>query len=566
MRRRSLLGISAAVVVLAAGLVTGASAQADEAPDVTVSTSELTATAELGGSAEAALTFANHGTETRKVILGESAGDFTIQRAGAARKDVKGAANPHRLTAGTDRGDGTADTGTEAQLAEAPWESITAHPEPVMDNLVSVGPGGKVYSAGGVSNAAMVATVRAYDPVSGVWNTVAPMSTVREKPTGGFVDGKLYVTGGWTNSGSPVETTEVYDPQQDTWSKAVANPEPLAAAASAVLDGKLYTVGGCDKNVCGHTTVQSYDPAAGTWSARAPYPEPVSWTSCGAIAGRLYCAGGFTDAGGATAGTYTYDPGTDSWAKLRDMPESLWASGFTAAGGRLLVSGGSSGDVYTNAGYQYDPAADAWSALPNSGQASYRGGSACGLYRIGGSTGGFAGTTYAELLPGYDSCGSGVDWLTPDPAEFVLEPGQERAVTVTMDSANLAQPGSYTASLTVGTDRGDRVDPVRVIFKVTAPGQWGKVKGTVTSATCADGGAGAIGAATVTLSADGFHRVLRTGRDGAYALWIGEHSGPLTVIVAKDQWRARTTDVRLKGGETSDVSFALEPYPFCPKG
>ncbi|MFD4975162.1 hypothetical protein [Streptomyces sp. NPDC058424] len=40
----------------------------------------------------------------------------------------------------------------------------------------------------------------------------------------------------------------------------------------------------------------------------------------------------------------------------------------------------------------------------------------------------------------------------------------------------------------------------------------------------------------------------------------------MTVIVAKDQWRARTTDVRLKGGETSDVSFALVPYPFCPKG
>ncbi|MDR3081693.1 MAG: hypothetical protein LBV60_12335 [Streptomyces sp.] len=566
MRRRPLLGITAAAVVLAAGLVTGASAQADETPDVTVSTSELTASAELGGSTEAALTFANHGTKARKVILGESAGDFVIQRAGAARKDVKGAANPHRLTADADQSDGTDNKRTQAQPAEAPWESITAHPEPIMDNLVSVGPGGKLYSVAGVSDSTMLSTVRTYDPVSGVWDTVEPMSSVREKPTGGFIDGKLYVTGGWSSTGAPLGATEVYDPQLDTWSTAAANPEPLAAAAPAVLDGKLYAIGGCDQDVCGQTTVQSYDPAADTWSTRAPYPEPVSWTSCGAIAGRLYCAGGFTDAAGATTSTYTYDPATDSWAKLSAMPESLWASGFTAAGGRLLVSGGSNGEVFTNAGYQYDPAADKWSALPNSGQTSYRSGSACGLYRVGGSTGGFEGTADAELLPGYDSCGSGVDWLTPDPAEFVLEPGQERAVTVTMDSANLAQPGSYTASLTVGTDQGDRIDPVRVTFKVTAPSQWGKVKGAVTSAACAEGDTGALGAATVTLSADGVHRVLRTDRDGRYALWIGEHTGPLTVIVAKDRWRARTTDVRLTAGETSDVSFALEPYPFCPKG
>ncbi|MER6982492.1 kelch repeat-containing protein [Streptomyces carpinensis] len=125
------------------------------------------------------------------------------------------------------------------------------------------------------------------------------------------------------------------------------------------------------------------------------------------------------------------------------MPESLWISGFTTAGGRLLVSGGSDGGAFTNAGYQHDPAAGTWSPLPNSSQTSYRCGSACGLYRIGGSTGGFERAPDAEHLPDHDSGGSGVDWQTPDPAEFVFEPGQERAVTVTMDSANLAQTGSY---------------------------------------------------------------------------------------------------------------------------
>lgn len=554
----------ALVAVLMAGSAAGASAA--RTADLVVTPGELAATVPLGQATTGSFTVINHGDQAREVTIGEAEGGFDIQRAeaaGAPLRTVPAAPEPHELAAGADAGGGAAQDVTPA---EAPWEDLTAFPVPVMDNLVAVGPGGKVYSVAGVSQRTVLASTYVYDPATGGWSELAPLSAQREKPVGAFIDGKLYVAAGWTGTGGTVAPVEVYDPVLDLWETRAASPEPLGAAGSAVLDGQLYTVGGCDRS-CGSTTVLAYDPVADTWTVKADYPVPVSWTSCGTIGSRLYCAGGLNDAAGASTATYGYDPATNSWTELAPMPESLWAAGHAAGNGRLLVSGGSNGQALTNAGYAYDPQRNSWSPLPNSHHTSFRGGSACGLYRIGGdlTSGAFAGSDTFALLPGYDACDGGVPWLAAEPERFTMAAGESRTVTVTIDTAELAQPGSYTASLPLGTDRGDVIAPVAVTATVTAPDQWGKVAGTVTTAGCADGGAVPLGAATVTLTADGVHQVLITAPDGTFARWLPQ-TGPLTVTAAKDAWRARTTEVQLVDGGTHTVQLALEPYPFCPAG
>ncbi|MER5689359.1 kelch repeat-containing protein [Streptomyces sp. NPDC002205] len=570
MGRRPLLGTAIAVVALTAGLLTGSAAGAD-GPDITVSTNALTAGAELGGSTQETFTVTNHGTDARTVTLAESGGGFTIQGlkdTGAPRREIAGTPDPHRLATG---GDGQAKAAPqEASPAEAPWQDITDHPAPVMDNLAATGPGGKVYSVAGISDRKVIATARVYDPVAGTWSTVAPLSQPREKPAGAFIDGKLYVTGGWGAPGDVlnVAATEVYDPATDSWATKAASPTPLGGQGAAVLDGQLYTVGGCTL-ACGSPAVLAYNPVTDEWSKKAEYPELVAWPSCGTLGGRLYCAGGEVDQNGVAVpikNTYAYDPATDSWTKLAPMPEGLFGAASSAANGQLLVSGGSNGqDSYTNAGYQYDPQADSWSALPNANHIAFRGGSACGLYRIGGTTGGLAGiVANAEKLPGYEACGDGVDWLTTDDEAFTVQPGATHTVTVKMDTSGFSQPGTYTAALRLGTDHGDHVDPVKVTLTVKAPPQWGKIAGTITTAACAPGGANPLEKASVTLTAKGVHRVIRTAKDGTYALWIGEHEGPLTVIVSKDDWQPSRADVTLQAGATRTVPLALDPYPSCP--
>jgi hypothetical protein len=99
-----------------------------------------------------------------------------------------------------------------------------------------------------------------------------------------------------------------------------------------------------------------------------------------------------------------------------------WAGVTSAANGKLQVSSGviNNSLAVTNEGWEYDPASDSWADLPAANNAEYRGGGSCGMYKIGGSTGGFGPTPFSEVLPGYDQCGGGADvpWLSEDPASY----------------------------------------------------------------------------------------------------------------------------------------------------
>ena len=176
-----------------------------------------------------------------------------------------------------------------------------------------------------------------------------------------------------------------------------------SASGQAVLDGKLYTVGGCTTADClpMSNAVAAYDVASDSWQELADYPDSVAFASCGGIDGQVYCTGG-NDGNAASTATYAYDPSADSWSPVADAPVDLWASASASAGGTLVVTGGVQGGAITNAAFAYDPASDSWTDLPNSNVARYRGGAACGFYKVGGSEGSFAATAGQR-----DAAGSG---------------------------------------------------------------------------------------------------------------------------------------------------------------
>lgn len=128
---------------------------------------------------------------------------------------------------------------------------------------------------------------------------------------------------------------------------------------------------------------------------------------------------------------------------------------------------------------------DTWSDLPASNNVVYRGAGACGFYKVGGSTGGFTPVPNSELLPGLEECVAEADvpWLSVDPVSATLQPGDSVVVTVSMD-ANVAQPGTYTASVRIKEDTPYPVDQMDVTMNVTPPNRWGKITGTVESVDC----------------------------------------------------------------------------------
>jgi N-acetylneuraminic acid mutarotase len=225
--------------------------------------------------------------------------------------------------------------------ATSPWTAAADYPEDVWGNAAATDPAtGRLYSVGGAgAYDNVIARGYAYDPATGTWTQLPDMSYPRDAPVAAVIGGRLYVTGGCVTSG-----------------------------------------------VCTSADVQVYDPATNTWAAASAYPRKVSFLGCGAISGKLYCAGGFDhDLGLGTSAAYVYDPQASAWSPIADLPVGLWGGRYTAASGQLLISGGMTrfGSKLTNQGFAYDPGTSTWAPLPSTSDLTYRGGSACGFYKIG---------------------------------------------------------------------------------------------------------------------------------------------------------------------------------------
>ncbi|MGW8881572.1 Kelch repeat-containing protein, partial [Streptomyces mirabilis] len=378
------------------------------APRIAVGPAELSKTVAWKGQGSSTLTVKNTGTAPVTAKIDELPGVHrpAVAQQGAPLQEMKGNFSPLRFRPG--RTTRTATAKSAATPNEAPWTTVPDYPVPIMDNAVAT-IDGKVYSVAGADGTHILSKAYVYYPGAPGWRALPNLSVARDAPQAAAYGGKLYVFGGWGANGNPVAKTEIYDPLTGAWSTGADNPKPHAGAAVTVLGGKIYIVGGC-ASACGTTDVQVYDPATNSWSSSKAYPESISWLGCGAIANKLYCAGGLSGST-TTEHAYSYDPSSGSWTPIADLPIDLWGMGYSAANGKLLVSGGvtNGSRTLTNKGSAYDPGSNTWTALPNSSRTFYRGGSACGFHKIGGSTGSFVAFTTSELLPGFDQCADTTD-------------------------------------------------------------------------------------------------------------------------------------------------------------
>ena len=519
----------------------------------------------LGNTTTATVHFENTGSGAADVQIGERKGTFQILgMQGSRLQRLKTEADDEELNPAGWLGDEGEDVpGVDAgPPADPTWSQISNYPSRIMDNAADQ-VDGKVYSVGGYDGSAIIPNGAAYNPDTDEWSAIADMPVAREKPGAGGIGGKLYVSGGWDVTGVPLANTGAYDPSSDSWQTVAPNPAPTAAPGTAVADDMLYLVGGCADSGCtaSNKTVR-YDPASDSWQTLAPYPHPVSWMSCAGIDGKVYCGGGFAGGQAFTDG-FEYDPASDSWSPIAAMPENLWGSAYAGANGMLLISGGLTGpSTLTNAGIAYDPSSDTWSDLPNSQFPRFRGAGACGFFKVGGSSiAGFSPTAESEQLSEFDQCGvTDVPWLSEDPTQFTLQPGDSVDVTVTLAATTdvgVEQPGDYTAQLAIRHNTPDTIQPINVTMHVTPPKGWAKLAGTVTGTSC-NGNTAPLRGAQVQANGKGHSFSLSTGADGGYALWAPAASNPYTVIASKDKWIAQSKTANLKAGKTTTVDFNLQ--------
>jgi N-acetylneuraminic acid mutarotase len=120
--------------------------------------------------------------------------------------------------------------------------------------------------------------VRAFNPQTNTWTTLAPLHVGRVLPAAAVgPDGRIYVFGG--DPDPRKHTSEVYDPGTNRWTKIVGVPHKRAEgfAAATAGDGRIDLIGGCEVTpgqavgtfyeYCGAPSpVDAYDPRTNRWT------------------------------------------------------------------------------------------------------------------------------------------------------------------------------------------------------------------------------------------------------------------------------------------------------------
>ena len=546
-----------------------------DAGRLTVGQQSLAMTATLGDSKSKTVTLGNNGTAPLHVSLGQSDAGFTPMGVSANSTTASTPTTVVKATTSVTAKSGRAPAGAApsgtrlsaptAAAANGSWTSVADYPTAVMDEAVA-SHDGKVYVVGGFNGNYTLDDTYVYDPSTGAWKALAPLPEYVSAASAQFLGSTLYVTGGWGFLGDASRLTYAYDLSTNTWSQLADLPSGVAAAGSAVVDGDLYVVGGCTTGNCAPTSsaVYRYDPGNNSWTTQPDYPQAVAFIACAGVESELVCAGG-SGTSSALNSTYTYTPGQTAWTQKANMPDDAWGAAATVANGSLDVLGGAvqNGSALTNQNFSYNPTTNAWSALPNSANATYRGGAACGIYQVGGySPAAGAPLQLAQYLPGYGQCGTAVTWMSTDKSTLTLAPGQQVAVTVTADSSKVAQPGTYQGELTIDDDSPyPGPAPVAVTLNVNPPKTWGKITGTVEDGTGAPIAGATVAICTLYDAQTGtcgpVTYTLQTDAKGGYQLWLNKNLSPLEVIAAENGYTPIMRLGKIAAGKTTTLNFTL---------
>ncbi|MGE0469397.1 MAG: Kelch repeat-containing protein [Nitrospira sp.] len=223
-------------------------------------------------------------------------------------------------------------------------------------------------SLGNVLNLAITPSVEVYDPTADRWTSKASMPVGLHHVGIGVAGGRLYVIGGYSQSGlsvwNPVATVYAYDPTTDSWTERASMSTARGALSVTEHDGKLYAIGGYDRKA-NNPQVEVYDPLDNVWMTAAPIPTPRDHLAAATIDGKIYAIGGRLDGDYSRnlSVTERYDPVNDRWTRVADLPTAR--SGITAAviEGKIYVMGGEGAAGTFNENEGYDPARNVWQRM-----------------------------------------------------------------------------------------------------------------------------------------------------------------------------------------------------------
>jgi N-acetylneuraminic acid mutarotase len=281
------------------------------------------------------------------------------------------------------------------------WEAAPSLPRGRVDGLAAV-IGERLWYVGGLdgvdpTHARSVDWVDVFDPSTQSWASgpALPAEAPKHHLAGAVVNGKLYVTGGFTTdpSGSFVPSFATYAFDGTTWVRVADQPLARGGATAQAIGGIVYVVGGgLDEGAAG-AELYAYDPAANAWSQRISMPTARQDLASCVLGGRMVVIGGWISTAKEQLGaTQIYDPAQNAWVLAADMPTPRGGLAAASIGDTCYAIGGEDwhvappGTLDAVEGFSF---ASSWIAVPAMPTRRHGMGAATlggRLYVVGGGT------------------------------------------------------------------------------------------------------------------------------------------------------------------------------------
>jgi len=217
------------------------------------------------------------------------------------------------------------------------WRRLTDLPIGV-HHAMAVGAGGKLYVLGGYTESGAVLRT-AFVFQEAVWSQLPRMPFPRAAAGAGVVGQRLLVAGGVGAARRLARNALQFGFRTHRWS-VVPGPTPREHLGVTALGGAVYAVGGrtagLDTNLM---HFESFRPGDRAWRRLQPVPDPRGGTGAAALAGRVISVGG-EEPGGTIEEVLEYRIADRRWVRLADLSTPRHGVGVAALGGRVYVIGG----------------------------------------------------------------------------------------------------------------------------------------------------------------------------------------------------------------------------------